>query len=102
MTRRNTVLPRTGCRDLVPASGTITINHAHRSFTDRPRNRALFCVIATLPRHGMHAHQDRLDTMEAILDGRQPAELGVYVLREGFPVVWGEQPQTFVKISEIL
>ena len=24
--------------------------------------------------------------LEAILDGRQPAELGVHVLREGFPV----------------
>ena len=30
--------------------------------------------------------------VEAILDGRQPAELGVYVLRAGFPVQWGEQP----------
>ena len=31
------------------------------------------------------------DIVEAILDGRQPADLGVYVLREGFPVEWGEQ-----------
>ena len=31
------------------------------------------------------------DIVEAILDGRQPAELGVHVLREGFPVEWGEQ-----------
>jgi hypothetical protein len=31
------------------------------------------------------------DIVEAILDGRQPAELGVFVLREGFPVEWGEQ-----------
>jgi hypothetical protein len=25
------------------------------------------------------------------MDGRQAAELGVFVLREGFPVEWGEQ-----------
>ena len=31
------------------------------------------------------------DIVEAILDGRQPAELGVHVLREGFPAEWGEQ-----------
>ena len=31
------------------------------------------------------------DIVEAIPDGRQPAELGVHVLREGFPVEWGEQ-----------
>jgi hypothetical protein len=31
------------------------------------------------------------DIVEAILDGRQPPELGVHVLREGFPVVWAEQ-----------
>ena len=31
------------------------------------------------------------DIVEVILDGRQPAELGVHVLREGFPVEWGEQ-----------
>ena len=31
------------------------------------------------------------DIVEAILDGRQPAELGAHVLREGFPVEWGEQ-----------
>jgi len=31
------------------------------------------------------------DIVEAIMDGRQPAELGVHVLREGFPVDWGEQ-----------
>ena len=29
--------------------------------------------------------------VEAILDGRQPAELGVHVLREGFPVEWEVQ-----------
>ena len=28
---------------------------------------------------------------ETIVDGRQPAELGVHVLREGFPVEWGKQ-----------
>ena len=31
------------------------------------------------------------DIVEAIMDGRQPAELGVHVLREGFPVEWGKQ-----------
>ena len=31
------------------------------------------------------------DIVEAIMDGRQPAELGVHVLRQGFPVEWGEQ-----------
>ena len=31
------------------------------------------------------------DIVEAVLDGRQPAELGVHVLRGGFPVEWGEQ-----------
>ena len=31
------------------------------------------------------------DIVEAILDGRQPAELGVHVLRLEFPVEWGEQ-----------
>ena len=29
--------------------------------------------------------------VEAILDGRQPVELGVHVLREGIPAEWGEQ-----------
>jgi hypothetical protein len=31
------------------------------------------------------------DIVEAIMDGRQSAELGVHVLRQGFPVEWGEQ-----------
>jgi hypothetical protein len=31
------------------------------------------------------------EVLEAIVDGRQPTELGVHVLREGFPVEWGEQ-----------
>jgi hypothetical protein len=31
------------------------------------------------------------DIVEAILDGRQSAELGVQVLRQGFSVEWGEQ-----------
>ena len=31
------------------------------------------------------------DIVEAVLDGRQSAKLGVHVLREGFPVEWGEQ-----------
>ena len=29
--------------------------------------------------------------VEAIMDGRQPAELGVHVLREVFSVEWGKQ-----------
>ena len=39
------------------------------------------------------------DIVEAIMDGRQPAELGVHVLREGFPVEWGEQRATLVAIE---
>ena len=31
------------------------------------------------------------DIVEAVMDGRQPAELGLHELREGFPVEWGEQ-----------
>ena len=31
------------------------------------------------------------DIVEAIMDGRQPAELGVHVLREGVSVAWEEQ-----------
>jgi hypothetical protein len=31
------------------------------------------------------------DIVEAIMDGRQPPPLGVHVLRQGFPVEWGEQ-----------
>lgn len=31
------------------------------------------------------------DIVEAVLDGRQPPELGVHVLREGFPGEWGKQ-----------
>jgi hypothetical protein len=31
------------------------------------------------------------DIVEAIMNGRQPTELGVHVLRKGFPVEWGEQ-----------
>jgi hypothetical protein len=36
------------------------------------------------------------DIVEAILDGRQSAELGVHVLRQGFSVEWGEQSTVFV------
>jgi hypothetical protein len=36
------------------------------------------------------------DIVEAIMDGRQPAEVGVHVLREGFPGEWGEQRQKLV------
>lgn len=35
------------------------------------------------------------DIVEAIMNGRQPAELGVHVLRVGFPVEWGEQERHF-------
>ena len=31
------------------------------------------------------------DIVEAIMDGRQPVELGVHVLRQGFPMEWVEQ-----------
>ena len=31
------------------------------------------------------------DIVESIVDGRQPAELGVHVLRQGFPVEWERQ-----------
>ena len=31
------------------------------------------------------------DIVEAIMDERQPAELGVHVLRDGFPVEWGKR-----------
>ena len=41
------------------------------------------------------------DMVEAILDGRQPAELGVHVLREGFAVEWEEQRRNvFTGLSE--
>ena len=33
------------------------------------------------------------DIVEAIMDGRQPAELGVHLLRAGFPVEWEKQRQ---------
>jgi hypothetical protein len=39
------------------------------------------------------------DIVEAIMDGRQPLELWVHVLREGFPVEWGEQGTKFAKRS---
>jgi hypothetical protein len=31
------------------------------------------------------------DIVEAIMNGRQLVDLGVHVLRQGFPVEWGEQ-----------
>ena len=31
------------------------------------------------------------DIVEAIMDGRQPADFGVHVLRVGFPVEWRRQ-----------
>jgi hypothetical protein len=31
------------------------------------------------------------DIVESIMDGRQPAELGVHWLRRGIPVEWEEQ-----------
>ena len=36
------------------------------------------------------------DIVEAVLDGRQPADLCVHVLREGFPVEWGEQREVLL------
>ena len=36
------------------------------------------------------------DIVEVILAGQQPPELGVHVLREGFPVEWGEQREVLV------
>lgn len=36
------------------------------------------------------------DIVEAIMDGRQPVGLDVHVLREGFPVEWGEQRAALV------
>ena len=39
------------------------------------------------------------DIVEEILDGRQAAELGVHVLREGFPVDWVEQWRALVHPS---
>ena len=35
------------------------------------------------------------DIVEAIMAGRQPPELGVHALRQGFPVEWGEQRTAF-------
>jgi hypothetical protein len=32
--------------------------------------------------------------VEAIMDGRQPPELGVHVLRDGFSLEWGKQRAT--------
>jgi hypothetical protein len=37
------------------------------------------------------------EIVEAIMDGRQPAELGVHVLRQGFPVEWGERRRAICK-----
>ena len=34
------------------------------------------------------------DIVEAIMDGRQPAELGMHVLRQGFAMEWVEQRAT--------
>ena len=38
------------------------------------------------------------DIVEAIMDGRQPAELGGHVLREGFPMEWGDQRASLTMI----
>ena len=38
-----------------------------------------------------HAELTAPDIVEAIMDERQPAELGVHVLRDGFPVEWGKR-----------
>ena len=34
------------------------------------------------------------DIVQAIMDGRRSADLSVHVLRQGFPVEWGEQGMT--------
>jgi hypothetical protein len=39
------------------------------------------------------------DIVEAIMDRRQPAELGVHALRDVFPVEWGEQRATLGMIA---
>ena len=39
------------------------------------------------------------DNVETILDGRQLPEIGVHVLRQGFPVEWGEQRRNCYLIS---
>ena len=36
------------------------------------------------------------DVVEAILDGRQPADLGGRGLREGFPMEWGKQRNSYI------
>lgn len=41
------------------------------------------------------------DIVEAIMDGRQPPELGVHVLREGFPVEWGAQLRHFLGLPPV-
>ena len=40
------------------------------------------------------------DIVETIMDGRQPAELGVQVLRDGFPVEWREQRTTLTDAKQ--
>lgn len=42
------------------------------------------------------------DIVEAIMDGRQPAELGVRVLREGLPAKWGEQRMALAVLQDAL
>ena len=39
------------------------------------------------------------DVVEAILDGRQPPDLGVHMLRQGFPVEWGEQRASIHRVG---
>jgi hypothetical protein len=39
------------------------------------------------------------DIVEAIMDGRQPAELGVHVLRERFPMEW-EKQEKYIENNE--
>ncbi|HTH46937.1 MAG TPA: hypothetical protein VMB21_05455 [Candidatus Limnocylindria bacterium] len=40
------------------------------------------------------------DIVEAVMDGRRRAELGVHVLRKGFPVEWGEQRRHIAMVGE--
>jgi hypothetical protein len=42
------------------------------------------------------------DIVQAIMDGRQPAELGVHVLRVGFPVEWEGQRAALALVQRLV
>jgi hypothetical protein len=42
------------------------------------------------------------DVVEAIMDGRQRAKLGVHVLREGFRVEWGDPKAVTADLVSVL